>query len=388
MNIVFLTHNKQRKIVDSLMKKTPHTVLGYEPVIRGTTVTRILEHHVPHCVVICDDVAEKEGVTKADVITLLHARRPALRIIVITKDQSLGNLSFLKENAVNDVLETLDELPEILDDPMSASVIEDRIAAIIAAQEAAAEAEHEQEIAEAQTEHIPVDLSFPAVSAISFDMDSVQRIEEPEPKIIEKLTIGIAQLQHHNGCTHTAFELAALLKEKKVPVCIVLADNQTFHNLAVFHKLDPETSKEGLKVSGVIVYPFEKLETAKQNYDCTICDFSFLREEHRKAYEAMNEKIMLCSAAEWDIATTMNFINYVDDISVRKITYYFPRVSRKKFIGINKQLLKAGCIAYRLHTSPDWISPCAENIGVYYQLIGKHRLNNVKPEKSRRLFRK
>ena len=387
MNIVVLTHNKQRKAVDAVMKNTAHTVLGYEPVIRGTTVSRILEHHAPHCVVICGDVQEKEGVTKADVITLLHARRPSLRIITVTDRKDIEYFSFLKDNAVFDHISDLKDLPKNLDNPMTEQMLDDQIAAIIAEREAAEAAAQEKEIAEECAEHQPVDLSFPAVSAIGFDMNTVERVIAPEQKQIEKMTVGIAQLQHHNGCTHTAFEIAALLKEKKTSVCVVLFDPNTFHDLAVFHKLDPEQNRDGLKVNGIHVFPFEKLDKAKQQYDCVICDISLLRDENRQIYNDMQEKIMLCSAAEWDIAKTMHFVNYENDMNVRRITYCFPRVSRKKFIGINKQMMKAGCTAYRLHNSIDWTTPCEENIAVYYQVIGRY-LNIPEKKEKRGLFRK
>ncbi|MBR4199978.1 MAG: hypothetical protein IKQ91_01710 [Oscillospiraceae bacterium] len=387
MNLVILTHNKRRKAVDAVMKNTAHTVLGYETVIRGTTVTRILEHHVPHCVVICDDVQEKEGITKADVITLLHARRPSLRIITVTDRNDIEYFSFLKDNAVFDHISEWKELPDVLEMPMTEQMLDNRIEEIKAAQEAAEAAAQEKEIAEEKAEHQPVDLSFPAVSAIGFDMNTVERIVIPEQRLIDKMTVGIAQLQHHNGCTHTSFEIAALLKEKKASVCVVLFDPDTFHDLAVFHKLDPEQNRDGLKVNGIHVFPVEKLDAAKQQYDCVICDISLLRDENRQLYNEMQEKIMLCSAAEWDIAKTMHFVNYEQNMNVRKVIYCFPRVSRKKFIGINKQMMKAGCTAFRLHNSIDWTAPCEENIAVYHQVIGKYLNIPVKKEK-RRLFRK
>ncbi len=387
MNIVVLTHNKQRKAVNAVMKDTVHTILGYETVIRGTTVTRILEHHVPHCVVICDDVQEKEGVTKADVITLLHARRPSLRIITVTNQDDLEYLSFLKDNAVFDHISELKNLPTVLEYPMTEQMLDDRIAEIIAEQEAAKAAEQEKEIAEENAEHQPVDLSFPAVSEIGFDMMTTIRVDISEPKPIDKMTVGIAQLQHHNGCTHTSFEIAALLKEKKASVCVVLFDSDTFHDLAVFHKLDPERSRDGLKVNGIHVFPFEKLDEAKQQYDCVICDVSLLRDDNRQLFNEMAEKILLCSAAEWDIAKTMHFVNDEKYLNVRKIIYCFPRVSRKKFIGINKQMIKAGCTAFRLNNSIDWTEPCDANIAVYHQVIGKYL--NIPVKKAKRgIFRK
>ncbi len=369
MNIVFLTHNKQRRNVDAIMKNTTHTVLGYEAVIRGTTVTRILDHHMPHCVVIMDDVQEKEGITKSDVITLLHAKRPTLRIVRITAHPSLEHLSFLKDNAVYDVIPTLKELTDVLNAPMTEADIDTQIAEL-EEQFAASAAAAPQDIGIDSSDFQPVQLTFPAVTTIDFDADTIERRVSPVGMADSAhFSVGIAQLQHHNGCTHTAFEIAALLS-KKMSVCVVVYDPETYHNLALFHELDPERIKDGLKVHGIMVYPKEKMADIQQQYACKICDYSFLRKEDRKSYAANDVQCMLCSAAEWDISTTMKFINYpIDGMNVRKIVYLFPRVSKAKFIGYNKQMLRAGCVAYRLHGSEDWLTPCAENIAVYQHIM-------------------
>lgn len=59
MNLLLLSGNKQRKVIEPLFKNTPHTILGNEAAIKGTTVSRILDHYAPHIVVLCDDVVEK-----------------------------------------------------------------------------------------------------------------------------------------------------------------------------------------------------------------------------------------------------------------------------------------------------------------------------------------
>lgn len=381
MNIVFLTHNKQRRNIDAIMKTTTHTVLGYEAVIRGTTVTRILDHHMPHCVVIMDDVQEKEGITKSDVITLLHAKRPTLRIIRITAHPTIEHLSFLKDNTVYDVIPTLKELSDVLDTPMTETDIDAQITEL-EEQLAASAAAVPQDNSIDPSEYQPVQLTFPAVTTVDFDADTIERRVTPIGTADSShFSVGIAQLQHHNGCTHTAFEIAALLS-KKMSVCVVVYDSETYHNLALFHELNPERIKGGLKVHGIMVYPKERITDIQEHYACKICDYSFLREEDRKSYAANDVKCMLCSAAEWDISTTMKFINYPkDDMNVRKIVYLFPRVSRAKFIGYNKQMLRAGCVAYRLHGSEDWLTPCAENIAVYQHIMQKHWAESAVPTK-------
>lgn len=369
MNIVLICSNKQRKLMDPVFRNTPHTILANEPAIKGMTVARVLDHHVPHAVVLCDDVLEKEGITRQDMVTLFRAKRPGLRLIYLTAAPNLTLLSFLMENAVYDVISDYKQLPNLLDNPMTETDLAAMQADLEQQQAAAAEAvEIRQEVTNVQYE--PLELAFPAVTAQCFDMDTVQRMVTSAPAEGKaSVTIGIAQLQHHNGCTHTAFEIATLLQRKKKTVCIVLSDMETYRNLAAFHKLAPERIEQGLQVHGIDICPIECMDKAKEQHDCTICDFSFLREHQREVYGSMDVKLMLCSAAEWDIATTIKYINYPNVPYIRDIAYCFPRVSRAKFIGYSKQLIKSGCVAYRLHCSEDWLTPCAENLAVYEHLL-------------------
>ena len=89
MNIVLICSNKQRKLMDPVFRNTPHTILANEPAIKGMTVARVLDHHVPHAVVLCDDVLEKEGITRQDMVTLFRAKRPGLRLIYLTAAPNL-----------------------------------------------------------------------------------------------------------------------------------------------------------------------------------------------------------------------------------------------------------------------------------------------------------
>lgn len=373
MNLLLLSGNKQRKVIEPLFKNTPHTILGNEAAIKGTTVSRILDHYAPHIVVLCDDVVEKEGISRQDVIVLLKTKRPTLRLIYQSDAQKLSSeiLSFLMENQVYDVISDISKLPELVDAPMTDADIAAMIEEI---EKAKQEQEQEKQQAAATPEldmrHESLQLAFPVVSVRDFDADSFQHIRESTAAAeCPNMTIGIAQLQHHNGCTHTAFEIAAMLQKQKVNCCIVLTDMETYRNLAAFHELNPEIIDIGLQVHGIDVYPYEKLSEVREQYSCTICDFSFLRETQQNAYGSMTVKVMLCSAAEWDIATTLKYVNYPNIPYVRDIVYLFPRVSKAKFIGYNKQMLLAGCEAYRLHQSEDWLTPCAENLAVYQRLV-------------------
>lgn len=388
MNILLLTGNKQRKVIEPLFKNTPHTILGNEAAIKGATVSRILDHYAPHIVVLCDDVQEKDGISRQDVMVLLKAKRPTLRLIYQSDVQKLSSeiLSFLMENQVYDVLTDVQKLPALVDTPMTDADISEMIENLAKKQEQ----EEVKQTAEPELDmkHESLRLAFPVVSVRDFDLDSFQHIRETAvPNDCPNMTIGIAQLQHHNGCTHTAFELAAMLQKEKVSCCIVLTDMDTYRNLAAFHELNPEIIDIGLQVHGIDVYPFDKLSEVRNEYSCTICDFSFLREEQENTFGNMNVKFMLSSAAEWDIATTMKYVNYPNIPYVRDIVYLFPRVSKAKFIGYNKQMIRAGCEAHRLHPSEDWLSPCSENVAVYKHILSRYNFVSAPKKEKRGLLR-
>ena len=376
MNILLLTSNKQRKSIEPLFKHTPHTVLGNEPAIKGSTVTRILDHYAPHIVVLLDDVQVKDGITRQDVIVLLKAKRPTLRVIyqASAAHLSIETLSFLAANQVYDILTDTQELTNLVDSPMTEADVKGMIEDLEEKKKAEEISEKLDDTPVLDMQHEDLHLSFPVVSLRDFDTESFQRTAADEAVEAPNMTIGIAQLQHHNGCTHTAFEIAALLQKEKTNCCIVLSDAETYKNLAAFHELDPERIGIGLQVHGIDVYPYEKLEEVQSEYSCTICDFSFLREDQQKVFSDMTMKLMLCSAAEWDIATTLRYVNYPNISYVRDIVYLFPRVSKPKFIGYNKQMMRAGCESYRLHPSEDWLSPCAENQAVYKHILSRYNL--------------
>ena len=95
---------------------------------------------------------------------------------------------------------------------------------------------------------------------------------------------------------------------------------------------------------------------------------------------------MLSSSAEWDISKLINYIEYGSESHVRDIHFLFPRVSSTKFIRYNKQFLKSGITAYRLHNSPDWTKPNKENITVYKSILSVYT-TNATPKPKKRLFK-
>lgn len=158
--------------------------------------------------------------------------------------------------------------------------------------------EHEVESTEATAqEYEKLQLDFPAVTALTeFDMDKIMTVTH-NGETDSPITIGIAALQHHNGCTHTAFEIAGMLS-KKYSAAIVMADKGTLDAYAGFHKIATGTAAQGLNVKGIDVFPLEKLQEISGQYSATICDFGYFREEYKTAFGKCDVKIMLCSAAE------------------------------------------------------------------------------------------
>lgn len=393
MNVVLLADKKYRKPFESAVKKDPAVdIIGVETLIRGNTMSRIAEHHNPHALVIYRNVPEKEGITVNDLISFLQMKKPNMRIIYV-----YGNVTDISEytsvaedlldKGINDIITdySAEKVIEVINAPMSEYDVRENIVQLTAPKEEQIYETVQSEFIPTEREYIPLEVDFPTVTAIEdFDIDKVV-YEVTGAAESEHLTIGVAQLQHHIGCTHTAFELATMLS-KSYKVAVILADDDTFEALAVFHKLNPIAVKQGLNMHGIDVFPYELNKQIAKEYDVTIYDYSFLREEKRKSYDECDIKLMLSSSAEWDISKVTNFIKYNDDEYVRSITLLFPRVSQSKFLRYNKVFRKSGISAYRLSDSPDWTVPVTDNLSVYTHIIENYKLLKSKTPK-RKLFK-
>ena len=211
-------------------------------------------------------------------------------------------------------------------------------------------------------------------------MTVVNIVENNEATEIKNISIGVTELLHHNGCTHTAFELVSMLNAKKKSACIVIFDNETYRNLAKFHGLVGDKLLEnGFKLKNLNIYPCEKLAEVSEQYNYIVCDIGYLKDDLKPVFSEMHIKIMLCSSAEWDIDFLLKYINFSSDGYIRDINYCFYPISQAKFVQYNKQMIKGNCRAYRLRTSVDWISPCTENQNVYTAILKKY--TNIIPKK-------
>lgn len=392
MNVVLLADKKVRKTFEAAVRKKPDiTLLGVEMVIRGNTMTRISEHHNPHVLIIYGNVPAKDGLVVKDVISFLRIKKPSMRIVYVygtiaDKTDFAMTAEFLMQNGINDIVADYDieKILETVETPMEKNDIMNFIEELFTEDTPEDVIEVKDEIAEEQ-KYDDLNIDFPTVTELAhFDINKVMYVTSGT-KEKNTLTIGIAQLQHHNGCTHTALEIALMLSQKN-STAVVIADDTTFESLSVFHKINPLAAKNGLNFHGIDVYPYSKYSEISKEYGVVICDFSYLREEQRKSFSNCDVKLMLSSSAEWDISGLLNYIEYGLESYVRDIHFLFPRVSSTKFIKYNKQFLKSGITAYRLHNSPDWTKPNKENITVYKSILSAYT-TNATPKPKKRLFK-
>ena len=394
MNVVLLADKKFRKPFETAVKKDPNiNLVGVEMVLRGNTMSRIADHHNPHALVVYKGVPEKEGITEKACISFLRMVKPNMRIIyVYGKVEDIEAFTTVTEqlisNGITDIVTdtSAEKVVSVIDSPMTEENVQELIEKLTAPEE---EIIHEEVLNEEflpGQEFIPLEVDFPTVTASDkFDIDKIV-YEVSETKDSEHLTIGVAQLQHHNGCTHTAFELATMISKKRT-VAVIMADDDTFEALAVFHKLNPLAAKQGLDVHGIAVFPYELRKHIVNEYSVVIYDYSFLREEKRKSFDECDIKLMLSSAAEWDVAKVLNYIKFNDDTYIRSISFLFPRVSQSKFLKYSKLFKKSGINAYRLLDSPDWTAPVEGNTMVYSHIIENYNIAKSGKQPKRKLLK-
>lgn len=391
MNVVLLADKKVRKSFETAVRDNANiNLLGVEMVIRGNTMSRIADHHNPHILVIYRNVPVKDGIEVNDVITFLRIKKPNMRIIYVygeIKDNTefAMNANFLIENGITDIVadNNVKNVIEAIESPITKEDIMDFIEELFSEETSEEVSEEKDTIAEEQ-QYDKLHIDFPIVTELNpFNVDKVMYITSQQTEK-EKLSVGIAQLQHHNGCTHTSFEIASMLFRKN-STAIFIADDSTFERLSTFHKINPLVAKTGLNVYGIDVYPYSKYTEMEKEYNVVICDFGYLRDEYKKYFLNCDVKMMLSSSAEWDISMLTRFIKYGVE-NARDIHFLFPRVSSTKFVKYNKQFLKSGITAYRLHNSPDWTKPNKENIMVYKSILSAYTTNTT-PKPKKRLFK-
>lgn len=381
MNIVLLAEKKIRKSFETAIKKDPEiNLVGVETVIRGNTMSRIADHHNPHVLVVYKDVPEKDGITIDDIISFLQMKRPNMRIVYVygnitDHEDFFAKVDWLTASNIFDVIGSNDinQIIGCIKEPMTAEDIH-KVVDDLQSEETEQLTIDNDDIANLSYEQLTLD--FPTVTAeTKFNIDDVLIISDSPTKNVETITIGVAQLQHHNGCTHTALEIASLLSKKR-NVAVVFADYDTYERLAVYHGINPLSVQDGLNYNGIDIFPYNKRENLSGTYNVIIYDFSYLRDDQKITFDNCDVKILLASAAEWDISTLIKYVEYNSDDYIRDINILIPRVSPSKFSKYNKRFLKSGVRAYRLHNSPVWNAPNADNLDIYRRILSPY---TVKP---------
>ena len=389
MNLLLVCNRTVRKPFEDMLKTVNDcTLLGTETAIRHNFSDIICNKYNPHIVMLVRGVVVSQKPDLKNIIPEIRAKRPSIRFIYVygdisDQDEFEKTYSFLTENNIFDIVvgqKTDVEFAEIIGNPMTKEQLEQAINAENTAEEQPEAEEIQEEKQTEQVEKIPVTISS-LTAQQDFDiMTVVNIVENNEATEIKNISIGVTELLHHNGCTHTAFELVSMLNAKKKSACIVIFDNETYRNLAKFHGLVGDKLLEnGFKLKNLNIYPCEKLAEVSEQYNYIVCDIGYLKDDLKPVFSEMHIKIMLCSSAEWDIDFLLKYINFSSDGYIRDINYCFYPISQAKFVQYNKQMIKGNCRAYRLRTSVDWISPCTENQNVYTAILKKY--TNIIPKK-------
>lgn len=395
MNLVLLADKKIRKGFELAVKDNPNiTLLGVEMVLRGNTASRIAKHHNPHIVVIYRGVPEKDGMTVRDMIAFLRFKKPNIRFIyvygkIIDTTAFIETADFLLANGITDIIteDSTNKVIENVENPMTEEKVREFVEELLKAAEP--EINENETAEEIKQEYDKLDLDFPAVTETHhFDIDKIMTIQKSGTKD-KTIIIGIGALQHHNGCTHTAFEIAATLQsvQKKQSIAILMSDTETYIRYAEFHKIASTHAEEGLNVKGIDVFLYGRLSEIREQYSVIICDFGYLREESTRALGKCDVKIMLCSAAEWDIPLLLKYVNYPKVDYVHDVHFCFSRVAQSKFQKYSKQLIKSGVLSYRLHNSPDWTNPHKQNEEIYRYILKNYTQIPAVEKPKRKLFR-
>lgn len=404
MNMVLICNKKFRKQYEPIIRKTKGVILlGTETIIRNGFINKILEDYNPHSVMITHDVIIKDNIDIMDTIALLKMKRPSLRVIYyqgeITDKKSFKIASeFLLMNKITDIIvnkKTDDELGYILQNPMTK---EDYISQFkksedknLAQTQAKEETINFSEIKDNLENEIntfsPVELDRLSLSIHDYDILEVVTINEKVQELvtIQNIAIGIASILPRCGCTHTAFEIANFLMQKYKSVCVVISDDKTYQNLVEFYGIDKELAKEGFEIKSLDIFPMSKCKDIQNEFNYIIYDIGCLDIEMQKqCFVDCHIKLMLCSCAEWNIMTLMNYLNSSENNFSREINYCFYPVSQSKFISLKKRLSKGKYNSYRLVTSSSWDQPDVKNKKIYQDIIKGYTSIDTKNFKSKK----
>lgn len=390
MNAMLLSSKVRKKTYDSIVKEMmDFSIVSVVQVAKSATVNQIEELN-PHCVII-DNTVKMKDIDLQGFICLLRLKIHNIRIIYnfgkvddVTEDGFKTTVNFLQQQKVYDIIIDDNEVQQIIENPMKFGDITEKIDEIIKSKEKLNLNNNESvSINDEKKENKKVELNFFALSDnFSFDIEHVTEvIDDGEDKKNSCLTVAIAQLQHHLGCTRTSFEMARYLYSHMKNPCIVMADDETYKNMLSYYRYKSTAAADGFSIDNIHVLPYSALENAQKSYTHVIVDIGYFRPEYEITFKKSDIKLMMCSAAEWDLIHISRWLNYPKYDYTRDIAYLFT-ASQQRYVQLNKSLLKGNCTAYRIDYDNN-----AFNKKVYEMIISRYDLRKPNTQKKRKIMK-
>jgi len=382
---VLLFGTSTRKKYEALEAFKKHTIVAIRKDIDTKKTFNDIENINPHIIFFEYKNVKSKSIDIKDFI-ILAKNKIRQKIIFIFDDyeKNKNDLKFLIEQGIYNISLKLEDIEILLEKDFSKEDIEE----IIKEREIKKEVYIEKEdiLKEEKEEVNKIDLTFSSLNEKFNIEETTKIIDISNSSTKETIIISLAELQHHLGCTHTAFEIASTLSN----VCIVMADEKTYNNMVYFYRIRSDYAKEGISLKDIPVYPFSELDKVKALYRVIIVDIGFLYKEEtfEKIFKNSDIKIMLCSASSWDLNMIEKWVNYPDPKYnyITQINYMF-HTSTHQFVKINKVIQASGCKAYRLHSSDDCFTPHTINKKVYSAITKNYNISST-PIKQKNKFKK
>ena len=390
MNAILLSSKSRRKFYDSIVKEMMDFCIVSNMLIAKSAAVNQIEEINPHCVIIDKSVKMKD-IDMEGFICLLRLKVQNLRIIYNfgtvedVNDTAFRNtVAFLQQQKVYDIIINDNEVQQIIEKPMKFGDITEKIQDVIELKKKlTVKSDEHTGINEEKKENAKVELNFFALSDnYDFDINNITEIiDDGEDRKDNCLTIAICQLQHHLGCTRTSFEMAKYLYSKLKNPCVVMTDNETYRNMLSFYRYKTTAAADGFSIDNIHVLPFNSLENAQRTYTHVIIDIGYFKPEYELALRKSDIKIMMCSAAEWDLIHISRWLNYPRYDYTRDINYLFT-ASQQRYVQLNKSLLKGNCMAYRVDYNDH-----SFNKKVYEMIMKRYDLRKPNAHKKRKIMK-
>lgn len=391
MNAVLLASKFRKKNYDTIIKDMlDFSVITTLAVAKGSSAVQI-ESLNPHCVIIDHSVKFKD-IDLEGFICLIKLKIPDVRLIYnygkvedVKEEKFQSTLQFMIQQRINDIIID-DNIKSVLEKPMKFGDVQDKIEKIISENEQRLAMNSSSDLFELKTEkkeEKPVELNFFSLTEnYKFDINNITEIIDDSDNVkSDCVTIALIQLQHHLGCTKTAFDMARYLYSQMKKPCIVMTDINTYNNILSYYKLKSEAAAEGISVDNIHVLPYSELENARTSYTHIILDIGFFRPEYETDYRKSDVKIMMCSAAEWDLIHISRWLNYPKYDYTRDINYLFSS-SQRRYMQLSKSLLKGNCTSNRLDYSDE-----TYNKKVYELILKRYDSTSNVQTKKRKLMK-